>query len=223
MKDAVSRGEQCYVICPMIDENDEDSLGLKSAEQYAEELSQGEFEGYNLGLLHGKMKPKEKENVMKAFLNGDVQILVSTTVVEVGVDVPNATVMVIENAERFGLSQLHQLRGRIGRGSKKSYCILISDSKSETAENRLMTMKNYSDGFKIADEDLKARGPGDFFGERQHGLPQLKIADMLQDFDTMRTAQQCAQEILMRDGSLSRPENKLLSQRIAKMFESLEY
>ncbi len=223
MKDAVSRGEQCYVICPMIDENDEDSLGLKSAEQYAEKLSQGEFKGYNLGLLHGKMKPKEKENVMKAFLNGDVQILVSTTVVEVGVDVPNATVMVIENAERFGLSQLHQLRGRIGRGSKKSYCILVSDSKSETAENRLMTMKNYSDGFKIADEDLKARGPGDFFGERQHGLPQLKIADMLQDFDTMRTAQQCAQEILMQDGSLSRPENKLLSQRIAKMFESIEY
>ncbi|MDE6155696.1 MAG: ATP-dependent DNA helicase RecG, partial [Eubacterium sp.] len=194
IRDAVDRGEQCYIICPMV-EDSEELLNVKSAEQLAEELAQTAFKGYNLGLLHGKMKPKEKESVMKAFSNGDVQILVATTVVEVGVDVPNATIMVIENAERFGLSQLHQLRGRIGRGNKKSFCVLVSDSESENARNRLMIMKKYSDGFRIADEDLKARGPGDFFGERQHGLPALKIADMLEDIETLHLTQDCARDI----------------------------
>ena len=174
IKDAADRGEQAYIICPAIEESEE-SIALKSAEQYAQELSESAFRGYNIGLLHGKMKPKEKDNVMKAFSSGDVQILVATTVVEVGVDVPNATIMVIENAERFGLSQLHQLRGRIGRGSKKSFCVLVSDSKSESSRNRLEVMKKNSNGFKIADEDLKARGPGDFFGERQHGCLLLKL------------------------------------------------
>jgi ATP-dependent DNA helicase RecG len=169
------------------------------------------------------MKPKEKDNVMKAFANGDVQILVSTTVVEVGVDVPNATIMVVENAERFGLSQLHQLRGRIGRGNKKSYCILISDSKSENSHNRLMVMKNNSDGFKIADEDLKARGPGDFFGERQHGLPKLKIADMLEDIEILRLAQDCAQDILKEDYNLDLEKNKPLCDSITKMFRDIKY
>ena len=140
IKDAADRGEQAYIICPAIEESEE-SIALKSAEQYAQELSESAFRGYNIGLLHGKMKPKEKDNVMKAFSSGDVQILVATTVVEVGVDVPNATIMVIENAERFGLSQLHQLRGRIGRGSKKSFCVLVSDSKSESSRNRLEVMK----------------------------------------------------------------------------------
>ena len=152
IKDAADRGEQAYIICPAIEESEE-SIALKSAEQYAQELSESAFRGYNIGLLHGKMKPKEKDNVMKAFSSGDVQILVATTVVEGGVDVPNATIMVIENAERFGLSQLHQLRGRIGRGSKKSFCVLVSDSKSESSRNRLEVMKKNSNGFKIADED----------------------------------------------------------------------
>lgn len=222
IRDAADRGEQAYIVCPAIEEN-EDSTDLKSAEQYAEELSEGAFHGYNLGLLHGKMKPKEKENVMKAFSSGDVQILVATTVVEVGVDVPNATIMVIENAERFGLSQLHQLRGRIGRGSKKSFCVLVSDSKSENAQNRLAVMKNNSDGFKIADEDLKARGPGDFFGERQHGLPALRIADMLQDMETLHLAQQCAGEILAEDSNLDLPKNKHLCDNISKMFREVSY
>lgn len=222
IRNAADRGEQAYIVCPAIEEN-EDSTDLKSAEQYAEELSEGAFHGYNLGLLHGKMKPKEKENVMKAFSAGDVQILVATTVVEVGVDVPNATIMVIENAERFGLSQLHQLRGRIGRGSKKSFCVLVSDSKSENAQNRLAVMKNNSDGFKIADEDLKARGPGDFFGERQHGLPALKIADMLQDMETLHLAQQCAGEILAEDSNLDLPKNKHLCDNISKMFREVSY
>lgn len=222
IRDAADRGEQAYIVCPAIEEN-EDSTALKSAEQYAEELSEGAFRGYNLGLLHGKMKPKEKENVMKAFSSGDVQILVATTVVEVGVDVPNATIMVIENAERFGLSQLHQLRGRIGRGSKKSFCVLVSDSKSENSRNRLAVMKNNSNGFKIADEDLKARGPGDFFGERQHGLPALKIADMLQDMETLHLAQQCAGEILAEDSNLDLPKNKHLCDNISKMFREVSY
>lgn len=222
IRDAADRGEQAYIVCPAIEEN-EDSTDLKSAEQYAKELSEGAFHGYNLGLLHGKMKPKEKENVMKAFSSGDVQILVATTVVEVGVDVPNATIMVIENAERFGLSQLHQLRGRIGRGSKKSFCVLVSDSKSENSRNRLAVMKNNSNGFKIADEDLKARGPGDFFGERQHGLPALKIADMLQDMETLHLAQQCAGEILAEDSNLDLPKNKHLCDNISKMFREVSY
>ncbi len=220
IKDAVDRGEQAYIICPAIEES-EDSIALKSAEQYAQELSESAFRGYNLGLLHGKMKPKEKDNVMKAFSSGDVQILVATTVVEVGVDVPNATIMVIENAERFGLSQLHQLRGRIGRGSKKSFCVLVSDSKSESSRNRLEVMKNNSNGFKIADEDLKARGPGDFFGERQHGLPALKIADMLQDMETLHLAQKCAGEILAEDSNLDLQKNKPLCDNINKMFSEI--
>lgn len=220
IRDAVDRGEQCYIVCPAVEENE---LDVKSAEQFAEELSQTAFKGYNLGLLHGKMKPKQKENVMKAFVQGDVQILVATTVVEVGVDVANATVMVIENADRFGLSQLHQLRGRIGRGSKKSYCILVSDNKSETSRERLLTMKKYSDGFKIADEDLKARGPGDFFGNRQHGLPDLKIADMVNDVETLHLTQICAKEILASDFNLDSPRNKLLCGRINKMFSEIYF
>lgn len=218
IRDAVDRQEQCYIICPAVEEGE---LNIKSAQQLAEELSETVFKGYNLGLLHGKMKTAEKERVMKAFAAGDISILVATTVVEVGVDVPNATVMVIENAERFGLSQLHQLRGRIGRGNKKSYCILISDSTSPHSKERLDVMKKYADGFKIADEDLKARGPGDFFGSRQHGLPDLKIADMVNDVETLRITQGCAKEILSMDFALNMPENRPLKDRINKMFRGL--
>ena len=166
------------------------------------------------------MKPKEKNEVMQRFIEGTTDILVSTTVIEVGIDVPNATVMMIENAERFGLSTLHQLRGRVGRGNKKSYCVLVSDAKGETARERLMTMKKYSDGFKIADTDLKLRGPGDFFGSRQHGLPELKIADMVEDMDTLQNAQECAKSILRNDFSLS--NHPALKNQMNKMFENIK-
>lgn len=217
IKDAIARGEQCYIVCPAVEENE---TNIKSAEELADELSNGEFKGYNLGILHGKMKPKDKEAIMKSFASGKVSLLVATTVVEVGVDVPNATIMVIENAERFGLSTLHQLRGRVGRGNKKSYCVLVSDAKGETARERLMTMKKYSDGFKIADTDLKLRGPGDFFGSRQHGLPELKIADMVEDMDTLQNAQECAKSILKNDFSLS--NHPALKKQMNKMFENIK-
>ena len=217
IKDAIARGEQCYIVCPAVEENE---TNIKSAEELADELANGEFKGYNLGILHGKMKPKDKEAIMKSFASGKVSLLVATTVVEVGVDVPNATIMVIENAERFGLSTLHQLRGRVGRGNKKSYCVLVSDAKGETARERLMTMKKYSDGFKIADTDLKLRGPGDFFGSRQHGLPELKIADMVEDMDTLQNAQECAKSILRNDFSLS--NHPALKNQMNKMFENIK-
>lgn len=217
VKKAIARGEQAYIVCPLVEEGETDLL---PATQYAEKLAQNEFKGYNIGLLHGKMKAKDKDNVMTAFSDGSIKILVSTTVIEVGVDVPNATVMVIENAERFGLSQLHQLRGRVGRGSVQSYCILVSDSKSETAQNRLAIMKEYSDGFKIADEDLKQRGPGDFFGNRQHGLPDLKIADMLEDTETLTLCRKAADEILAEDYNLDLSKNKNLAQAISDMFRN---
>lgn len=217
IKDAIARGEQCYIVCPAVEENE---TNIKSAEELADELANGEFKGYNLGILHGKMKPKDKEAIMKSFASGKVSLLVATTVVEVGVDVPNATIMVIENAERFGLSTLHQLRGRVGRGNKKSYCVLVSDAKGETARERLMTMKKYSDGFKIAYTDLKLRGPGDFFGSRQHGLPELKIADMVEDMDTLQNAQECAKSILRNDFSLS--NHPALKNQMNKMFENIK-
>ena len=217
IKDAIARGEQCYIVCPAVEENE---TNIKSAEELADELANGEFKGYNLGILHGKMKPKDKEAIMKSFASGKVSLLVATTVVEVGVDVPNATIMVIENAERFGLSTLHQLRGRVGRGNKKSYCVLVSDAKGETARERLMTMKKYSDGFKIADTDLKLRGPGDFFGSRQHGLSELKIADMVEDMDTLQNAQECAKSILKNDFSLS--NHPALKNQMNKMFEKIK-
>ena len=216
IKDAVARDEQCYIVCPAVEENE---TNIKSAEEFAEELANGEFKGYNLGILHGKMKARDKEAIMKSFADGKVSILVATTVVEVGVDVPNATIMVIENAERFGLSTLHQLRGRVGRGNKQSYCVLVSDAKGETSRERLMTMKQFSDGFKIADTDLKLRGPGDFFGSRQHGLPELKIADMVEDMDTLKKTQECAQDILKSDFSLS--NSPALKKQMNKMFEKI--
>ncbi len=216
IKKNVDSGAQAYIVCSLVDEGESD---LISAKEYAEKLSKTAFKGYNLGLLHGKLKAKEKDNVMNAFSRGDVQVLVATTVIEVGVDVPNATIMLIENADRFGLSQLHQLRGRVGRGSEKSYCILVSDNKSRTSQDRLAIMKETNDGFKIADYDLRARGPGDFFGKRQHGLPNLVIADMLEDMETVRVCQACAQEMLKEDISLS--NYPLLKKQINDMFRKV--
>lgn len=218
IKKQIAAGNQAYIVCPLVEEGE--NTDMISAEKYAEELANGDFKGINIGLLHGKMKPAQKENVMRAFADGDIKLLVATTVIEVGVDVPAATVMVIENAERFGLSQLHQLRGRVGRGKAQSYCILVSDNKSDTAMQRLKTMKKYSDGFKIADEDLKLRGPGDFFGNRQHGLPDLKIADMLEDMETLKKCRQCADRILAEDFNLDLPKYKALANRISDLFRN---
>lgn len=218
IRNAVDRGEQAYIVCSLVDEGESD---LISAKEYADNLAKNEFVGYSVGLLHGKMKPAEKDRVMQSFAEGETQILVSTTVVEVGVDVPNATVMLIENADRFGLSQLHQLRGRVGRGKNKSYCILVSDNKSDSSRERLQVMKHTSNGFDIADYDLKSRGPGDFFGKRQHGLPDLKIADMLEDTETLRQCRECALKMLESDPRLdSYPE---LCERINNMFRKTDY
>lgn len=218
IRNAVDNGNQAYIVCSLVEEGEND---LIPAKEYAQKLSTTAFKGYNLGLLHGKMKPKEKDNVMNAFARGDVDILVSTTVVEVGVDVPNATIMLIENADRFGLSQLHQLRGRVGRGKEKSFCILVSDNKSDTAQERLAVMKRTSNGFDIADFDLKSRGPGDFFGKRQHGLPDLKIADMLEDMATLKECQQCANEILKADPDLK--WHPMMCEKISDMFRKANY
>lgn len=177
----------------------------------------GPFCDYAVGLLHGKMKSAQKDSVMRAFARGEIELLVATTVVEVGVDVPNAAVMAVENAERFGLSQLHQLRGRVGRGNYKSYCILISDAKNEEAVARLHTMCQTDNGFEIADADLKLRGPGDFFGARQHGLPELKIAD-LADMPNLAAAQSAAQEILSKSPDLSHPAYKSLRAEVVRLF-----
>lgn len=217
IKKAIARGEQAYIVCPLVD-GEEPTMA--SAEKYAEGLANGAFYGYNIGILHGKMKPKAKDEIMRAFSEGSVKVLVSTTVIEVGVDVPNATIMVIENAERFGLSQLHQLRGRVGRGNAGSYCILISDSEGDSAQERLQIMKKYSDGFKIADEDLKQRGPGDFFGSRQHGLPDLKIADMLGDIETLKICRTCANEIIAKDEKLDLEKHRAIADKISDMFRS---
>lgn len=220
VKKHLDAGRQGYIICPLVDEGESDTE-LASAVKYADELQHGDFRGYTVGLMHGKMKSVDKKKVMESFSNGETQLLVSTTVIEVGVDVPNAVIMVIENAERFGLSQLHQLRGRIGRGQYKSTCILITDAKNDTAQRRMKVMETTTDGFKIADEDLKLRGPGEFFGSRQHGLPEMKIADMLEDRSTLEETQRAAKEIVARDPELSSPESTALKNEIQRLFDAV--
>ena len=219
IKKHLDEGRQGYIVCPMVEENEE--IDLKSAEAYFDEIENGEFKNYRVGLLHGKMKPKDKDAVMRSFKNGEIDLLVCTTVIEVGIDVPNAAIMVIENAERFGLSALHQLRGRIGRGGYKSTCIFISDYKSGPTVDRLNVIKSSTDGFKIADEDLRLRGPGDFLGSRQHGLPQLKIADIYADADVLRLSGMAAANVLEHDQKLTSPENANLRQEIIKMYKKL--
>ena len=204
IKKTIDSGNQAYIVCPAVEEAEGD---ITSAVRYAEDLAKKEFRDYKVGLLHGKMKPKDKEKIMSAFQKGDIQLLVSTTVIEVGVDVPNATVMVIENAERFGLSQLHQLRGRVGRGKDKSYCVLVSDAQGESAKARLEIMCKTNNGFVIADKDLELRGPGEFFGSKQHGLPEMKIASFTENMDTVRLAHAAAKKILTLDPKLLREEN----------------
>lgn len=215
VRERLGEGRQAYVVCPMIEESESDLLAVKS---YAENAAEGDLKGYTLALLHGKMKAAEKESVMRKFRDGEIQVLICTTVVEVGVDVPNAAVMVIENAERFGLSQLHQLRGRVGRGEWESFCILITDNTGEECRQRMKIMSSTTDGFKISEEDLKMRGPGDFFGSAQHGLPPLKIADIACNMELMSMAQTCAHELLEDDPQLNKPQNRALKMDTLRLF-----
>ena len=219
IKKHLDQGLQAYIVCPLVEEGE--STSMTAAQEYAEQLAARDFAQYRVGLLHGRMKGAEKEAVMRDFQNNRIQLLISTTVVEVGVDVPNAVVMVIENAERFGLSQLHQLRGRVGRGSHPSTCILVSDAQNDEALRRLKIMCDTTDGFRIADEDLKLRGPGDFFGARQHGLPDLKIADMLTDTETLHITNAAAKRLLESDPALTEPEHRGLEALVDELFSAV--
>ena len=210
-------GHQAYIVCPAVEDGETDTL--KSATVWAETLQQAVFPELRVGLLHGRMKGHEKETALAAFARHETDILVATTVVEVGVDVPNATLMVIENAERFGLSQLHQLRGRVGRGSAKSYCVLFSDTKNADTRARLKALCATNDGFAIAEQDLALRGPGDFFGSRQHGLPAFKVANLQMDLATLQQAQQAAAEYIRCADDLDAPGFAPLKQRIEALFE----
>ncbi len=218
VKKHLDAGYQGYIICPAVEDGEENELA--DVTSYANELQSGDFSGYKIGLLHGKMKAKDKEDVMKKFSENKIQLLVATTVVEVGVDVPNAVIMVVENAERFGLSQLHQLRGRVGRGNVKSTCIFISSSDSINTVSRLKALCSTGDGFKIAEEDLIQRGPGNFLGKEQHGLPQLKIADILKDRNIMDKATLLADEIYANDPALSLPEYASIKDEVEYIFGS---
>ena len=236
----VGEGRQVYMVCPAVEEGDvgrdkvncpngarEGALGydpgaptsLKAATSYARSLQTEVFPDLRVGLVHGKMKPREKDAVMTAFAGGEMDVLVSTTVIEVGVDVPNAALMVVENADRFGLSQLHQLRGRVGRGKHQSYCVLVTSTRNPDSRARLKVLTKTTDGFQIAEEDLKLRGPGDFFGQRQHGLPQLRIADLAGDMRALKEAQLAARELLERDPGLKRPEHAPLLKQVHRLFE----
>ena len=213
----IDAGRQVYIVCPAIE--DAGGSGLNAVKSYYEDIAKAYLPDRRVGLMHGKLKPKEKAAVMDDFKAGRLDALVSTTVIEVGVDVPNATVMVIENAERYGLSALHQLRGRVGRGAAESWCFLVSDNASESVQKRLKFLCSTSDGFAVAQYDLETRGPGDFFGSRQHGLPTLQIADLMNDTRTLHAAQSEAVAMLAEDPLLSRPEHELLARQVEQMFE----
>ena len=213
----IDSGRQAYIVCPAIE--DAGGSGLNAVKSYYEDIAKAYLPDRRVGLMHGKLKPKEKAEVMDDFKSGRLDALVSTTVIEVGVDVPNATVMVIENAERYGLSALHQLRGRVGRGAAESWCFLVSDNASESVQKRLKFLCSTSDGFAVAQYDLETRGPGDFFGSRQHGLPTLQIADLMNDTRTLHAAQSEAAALLAGDPLLERPEHALLARQVEQMFD----
>ena len=213
----IGRGRQVYLVCPAIE--DVPDGGLNAVKTYYEDIAKALLPDRRVGLMHGKLKPKEKAAVMEDFKAGRLDALVSTTVIEVGVDVPNASVMVIENAERYGLSALHQLRGRVGRGAAESWCFLVSDNQSENVQKRLKFLCSTTDGFAVAQYDLETRGPGDFFGSRQHGLPTLQIADLMNDTRTLHAAQAEAVAMLAEDPLLEAPEHALLEQQVQQMFE----
>ena len=217
IRQEVRAGHQCFIVCPAVEEGETESG--KAAESWAETLRQVTFPDLKVSLLHGRMKGAEKEEVMAAFARGESQILVATTVIEVGVDVPNATLMVVEDADRFGLSQLHQLRGRVGRGSAKSWCILLSNNRNPDTRNRLKALCKTADGFRIAEEDLRQRGPGDFFGHRQHGLPTFRAANLSMDMDLLKQAQTAAARWIDDHGTENTPEAQALRTRIAALFD----
>ena len=213
----IGAGRQVYIVCPAIE--DAGGSGLNAVKSYYEDIAKALLPDRRVGLMHGRLKPKEKAEVMEDFKAGRLDALVSTTVIEVGVDVPNATVMVIENAERYGLSALHQLRGRVGRGAAESWCFLVSDNASESVQKRLRFLCSTSDGFAVAQYDLETRGPGDFFGSRQHGLPTLQVADLMNDTRTLHAAQSEAAALLAADPLLERPEHALLAHQVEQMFD----
>lgn len=213
IKGQINEGRQCYIICPLVEET-KDQSNLKDVISYTQRLQTEIFCDKTVAFLHGKMKPKDKNQIMDKFGKGEIDILVSTTVIEVGINVPNATVMMVENADRFGLAQLHQLRGRVGRGQHKSYCILISNSKNKLTKKRLKIMEQTTDGFLIAEMDLKLRGPGDFFGTKQHGLPEMKIANLYKDTEVLKEVQEAVKEVISKDRYLDNPEYKLLKDQV---------
>jgi ATP-dependent DNA helicase RecG len=221
-REQVAKGHQAYVVCPLIEDNDESEImmGVRSAESVYEEVTQ-RFPDLRAALLHGSVKQAEKDSIMDEFARGNIDILVSTVVIEVGINVPNATLMIIENAERFGLAQLHQLRGRVGRGSGESYCVLITDSGTDEAVERMQIMTETNDGFIIAERDLAMRGPGEFFGVRQHGLPELKISDMVKNASMLETVKRVSADILRNDPRLETSENAALRGRIERTVSSL--
>lgn len=216
IKKHIAAGRQAFIVCPRVQQSDDSDK--KSAIEYYNALTSNEFAGIPTGLLYGKMKQVDKDAVMNDFRDNKLKLLISTTVIEVGIDVPNAVVMLIENAEQFGLSQLHQLRGRVGRGSEQSYCILMTDSKSDYTRARMAAMKDNTDGYKIADIDLQLRGPGNFFGREQHGLPPMKVADLADDSAVLAEIEQLAEGILSFDADLSRPEHKQLREGVIRLF-----
>ena len=216
----IAEGHQCFVVCPAVEENQE--LGVKAASAWAETLQQTVFPDLRIALLHGQMKGAEKEAAMAAFARGEADVMVATTVIEVGVDVPNATLMVIEDADRFGLSQLHQLRGRVGRGKAKSYCILTSHNRNPETLQRLKALCKTNDGFRIAEEDLKLRGPGDFFGSRQSGLPAFRVGDLSCDLATLKQAQTASAQWIDAHGTEDTPEARALRERIGELFARAE-
>ena len=215
----ITEGRQAYIVCPLVEEN-EDMEGLQSVIELAEKYQKETFSEYKVAYLHGKMKPKEKDEIMERFKNGEIQILIATTVIEVGVNVPNASIMVVENAERFGLAQLHQLRGRVGRGEYQSYCILKYEGNSETIRQRMKVMCDTNDGFIISEKDLELRGSGDFFGTEQHGLPEFKIANLFEDIAVLKKVQGLALKIMEDDPLLEKEKNAKLNDLVKEKFSS---
>ena len=217
IKEQIKAGRQAYVVCPLVEENEE--MDLKSVESLYKTYKEETFKDLNVAYLHGKMKAKEKDEIMNEFKDGKIDILISTTVIEVGVNVPNSSIMVVENAERFGLAQLHQLRGRVGRGEYQSYCILKYEGNSETIRERMKVMVDTNDGFVISEKDLELRGSGDFFGTEQHGLPAFKIANLFTDMPILKAVQSLAIKILSEDPKLEKQENRLLKNLIKDKFK----